>query len=224
MNPSELKKKTLIWTVVSFLMMGLLLFLPAGTVFYWQAWVYMAILFVPMLFAIGYLLKYDPVLLERRLRLKEKLVLQDRLIKWAYLIFGLFLVIPGLDQRYHWSKVAPAVVVPAEILVLAGYILCLWVFKENPYASRIVEVMPEQKVVTTGLYALVRHPMYLGALVMYVFTPLALGSYWALLLIPFLTIFLVLRILDEEKLLLRQLRGYWEYTQKTRYRLIPGIW
>ena len=204
--------------------MGVVLFLPAGRVFYWQAWVYMAILFVPMIFALRFMLKYEPELLERRMKMKEKVPLQARLIKLSYLYFGLVFIIPGLDQRYQWSAVPPAVVVLAEVMVFAGYMLCLLVFKENPYASRIIEVAPDQEVVTTGLYALVRHPMYLAALLMYLFTPLALGSYWALLVIPLLVVFLVVRMLNEEKLLLRELKGYPEYTQKTRYRLIPGIW
>lgn len=224
MNPSELKRKAMGWYVVAVLIMGVVLFLPAGTLFYWQAWVYMAILFVPMIFALEYMLKYEPELLERRMRMKEKVTLQARLIKLSYLYVGLVFIIPGLDKRYQWSAVPLAVVVLAEVMVFAGYILCLWVFKENPYASRVIEVEPGQEVVTTGLYTRVRHPMYLAALLMYLFTPLALGSYWALLATPLLVVFLAVRIINEEKLLLRELKGYPEYTQKTRYRLIPGIW
>lgn len=224
MTSSELKRKTALWCVVSFLFIVLLLFLPAGTLIYWQAWVYIAILFVPMIFAIGYMLKYQPELLERRLKLKEKDKVQARLVKFGFLFFGLYFIIPGLDKRYQWSAVPFVVVVLAEVLVFAGYIACLWVFKKNPYASRIIEVVPDQEVITSGPYALVRHPMYLAALIMYLFTPLALGSYWALLITPLLLAFLAVRIHNEEKLLLRELKGYPEYTQKTRFRLIPGIW
>ncbi len=209
---------------MALLITAAVLFLPAGTLVYWQGWVYLAILFAPMIFAMRYLFKYEPELLERRMRLKEKEPKQAKLMKFSTLFFLFFFIISALDRRYQWSAVPLIVVVAAEIMVLAGYLLCLLVFKKNPYASRIIEVVPDQEVVTTGLYARVRHPMYLGVLLLYFFTPLALGSAWAMLLTPLLLVFLVVRILGEEELLMRKLKGYPEYTQKTRYRLIPGVW
>jgi protein-S-isoprenylcysteine O-methyltransferase Ste14 len=199
-------------------------FWPAGTFWYWQAWAYMAILFIPMLGAFAYLIRKDPELLERRMRAKEK----ERQQKTITSVGSLFLLgtylLPGFDRRYGWSSVPAVVALSADILVLAGYGLFLRVLKENRYASRIVEVEKKQKVITTGPYAMVRHPMYVAVMIMFVFTPLALGSYWAVLPALLVILVLVARILNEEKVLLAELPGYREYMQRVKYRLIPGIW
>lgn len=167
--------------------MSLLFFIPAGTWSYWQAWMFMGTLLLVATINILYLLKNDPALLERRMRMRER---------------------EGQQRK----------------IVVAGFLFVLWVFKTNTYTSRIVEVEAGQKVISNGPYVIVRHPMYVGAFLVYAASPLALGSYWAVL--PGLMILpvLIFRILDEEKLLLRDLPGYREYTQKVTYRLLPGIW
>ena len=221
---SELKKKVFFRFIMVPIFMGLMLFLPAGSLDYWQAWIYCGVLFIPMFFVVFYFLKKDPALLERRMRMREKEEKQKTIIKFAYIFFFIGFIIPGLDYRYHWSNVPVLLVIAANAMVLSGYIFVFFVLRENSYASRIIEVEKGQKVITTGLYAIVRHPMYLGVLIMYLFTPLALGSYWALIFFLPLLPLIVLRLLNEEEVLLRELAGYKEYCRKTRYRLFPFIW
>jgi len=207
-----------------FLGLGLILFVPAGTLDYWEAWVYCAVLLVPFLFVLTYLLRKDPELLVRRLRLNERESAQKRIIRASSLIFFTGFLIPGLDHRYSWSDIPVDAVLAADVLVILGYALVFLVFKENPFASRVVEVEQGQSVISTGPYALVRHPMYLGTIIMWLATPLALGSFWALPVFLIMPIILVYRIMNEEEVLLRELPGYREYTHKVKYRLIPGIW
>ncbi len=204
--------------------MGLMLFLPAGSLDYWQAWIYCGVLFIPMSFVVFYFLKKDPELLERRMRIRETEEKQKTIQIFGSIIFFIGFIVSGLDHRYHWSNVPVLLVIVANAIVLSGYILVFFVLRENSYASRIIEVEKGQKVITTGPYAIVRHPMYLGVLLMYLSTPLALGSYWALIFFLPLLPLIVARLLNEEEVLLRELPGYKEYCQKTRYRLIPFIW
>jgi protein-S-isoprenylcysteine O-methyltransferase Ste14 len=185
---------------------------------------YLATFFIPMLLATNYFLKRSPELLERRLRLKEKVSRQKIIMGLAYVYFVITFVTPGLDRRYAWSSVPAAVSIIADAFVLAAYLVIMVALKENKYASRIIEVEKGQEVITTGLYSVVRHPMYLGAMIMYILSPLALGSYWAMIPASLVIVILALRILNEEELLLKELSGYREYAKKTRYRLIPGIW
>lgn len=220
----KLRKKIALLVPAVFLGLGLIFFVPAGTLDYWEAWVYCAVLLVPFVFVLTYLLRKDPELLARRIRLNEKEPAQRRIIRASSLIFFTGFLIPGLDHRFGWSDIPVEAVLAANILVILGYVLVFLVFKENPFASRVVEVEPDQRVISTGPYALVRHPMYLGTSIMWLATPIALGSYWALPVFLFLPIVLVYRIMNEEEVLLRELPGYREYTQKVRYRLIPGIW
>jgi len=204
--------------------MGLMLFLPAGSLDYWQAWIYCGVLFIPMSVVVFYFFKYDPELLERRMRMREKDEKQKTIQIFGIIIFFSGFIMCGLDYRYHWSNMPVYLVIAANAIVLSGYIFVFLVLRENSYASRIIEVEKGQKVITTGPYAIVRHPMYLGVLVMYLFTPLALGSYWAVIFFLPLLPLLVSRLLNEEEKLLRELPGYKEYCQKTRYHLIPFIW
>jgi protein-S-isoprenylcysteine O-methyltransferase Ste14 len=210
--------------ILVFPVLGLMFFLPAWTLNYWQAWVYIFIVAVPAIFLGLYLYKHDRALLERRMRMKERLRGQKIIVAASSLFFLATFLIPGFDFRFHWSQVPVAVIILADILVLAGYLIVALVFKANTYASRIIEVEKGQKVITTGPYAIVRHPMYVGVLVFYIFSPLALGSYWAV--IPALCIvpFIIARIRGEEKEMLENLEGYRDYTARTRYRLLPGIW
>jgi protein-S-isoprenylcysteine O-methyltransferase Ste14 len=220
----KLRKKIVVLVPAVFLGLCLIFFVPAGTLDYWEAWVYIAVLLVPFLFVLTYLLRKDPELLVRRIRFNEKESAQKRIIRVSGLIFLAGFLIPGLDHRYGWSDVPVEAVLAADILVIVGYALVFLVFRENPFASRVVEVEQDQNVISTGPYALVRHPMYLGTSIMWLATPVALGSYWALPIFLILPIVLVYRIMNEEEVLLRELPGYRKYTQKVRYRLIPGIW
>jgi len=224
LSQNELKKMAWLRLLVAISLLSAMFFLPAGTFAYWEAWGYLAVLFIPVLFVLNYLLKNDPELLERRMRMKEKEKRQKLIIKVSYIYFLLMFLLPGFDKRFGWSNVPVGVVVIADILVLLGYGMFFLVLRENRYASRTIEVVQEQKVIRSGPYAIVRHPMYLGLLLMYTFSPLALGSYWAMIPSMMMIPLLVARVWDEERLLLKDLVGYKEYTQETKYRLIPGVW
>jgi protein-S-isoprenylcysteine O-methyltransferase Ste14 len=206
------------------IVLGACFFLPAWTLNYWQAWLYLAVIFAPLLFVIIYFFKNNPDFLVRRMNTKEKVTEQKWIVGLSSIPLILTFILPGFDVRLGWSKVPVWLVLVAAFLVFAGYVLVILVFRENNFASRVVEVTEGQKVIDTGPYAFVRHPMYLGAVVMYTLSPLALGSAWgvipALLMIPVL----VFRIISEEKLLTADLPGYVEYKQKVHYRLFPGIW
>jgi len=203
---------------------GLLTILPAGTFYFWQVYVYFSILAIPMIFVLFYFLKNDPQFLERRTRAKEKEKTQIILQITFSLIFLSGFIVSGLDKRFGWSSIPFYIVLIADVVILLGYLIIFFVFKQNSYASRVVEVENKQKVVSTGLYSIVRHPMYVGVLIMFIPVPIALGSYWGLIPMATISVALILRILNEETVLLRELPGYKEYCQKTKYRLIPFIW
>ena len=211
-------------TLLFLIVMLAMFFLPAGHLAYWEAWVYLAIIFVSMLAFSIYFLKNDPELLERRMRSNEKETEQRLIVGIMTVCFFFTFLIPGFDQRFGWSGVPIVVVMIADMVVLLGYGFVFLVLKENSYASRIIEVEKDQQVISSGPYAMVRHPMYLGVALMLLFTPLALGSYWAIIPAILMIFVLVPRILNEEKVLERDLDGYREYMHKVRYRLIPGIW
>jgi protein-S-isoprenylcysteine O-methyltransferase Ste14 len=203
---------------------GFFTLLPAGTLNYWQVYLYFAVIIIPMLFVLRYFLKHDPKFLERRTRGREK-VKEQKLIQMLNLpVFIAAFIVPGLDKRFGWSEIPSEVVFVTDAVILCGYLFIFLVFRENSYASRIIEIDREQKVITTGPYTIVRHPMYLGVLIMYLPTPIALGSYWGLIPMVLLPLTLVLRIINEEKVLRENLAGYKEYCLKTNYRLIPYIW
>lgn len=201
-----------------------LLFIPAGSFLYWQAWVYFSVIFFPMFYILLYLLKRDPELLERRLRSKEKVKEQKTIVRLFSLLFLIGFLIPGLDYRFGWSHVSVPIVIIANISVFTGYMIFFSTMKANSYASRIIEVEKEQTVISSGPYAIVRHPMYAGWLLMIIATPVALGSYWALLVFMLFTILLIQRIVNEEKVLLKELPGYEEYCRNVKYRLAPYVW
>jgi protein-S-isoprenylcysteine O-methyltransferase Ste14 len=220
----DLVKKMIIRFSFVPLFIGVFTLLPAGTFNYWQVYLYFSVIVIPMIFVLFYFLKRDPKFLERRAKGTEK-VKEQKLIQLINLpIFISAFIVPGLDRRFGWSDVPVEVIIITNIVILGGYLIIFNVFKQNSYASRIIETDTEQKVITTGLYGVVRHPMYIGVLIMYLPTPLALGSYWGLIPMALLPVALVFRILNEEKVLRENLEGYQEYCLKTRYRLIPYIW
>jgi protein-S-isoprenylcysteine O-methyltransferase Ste14 len=221
---AELRRRAYEAFIAAFLVMAAMFFLPAGTFDYWEAWTYLAVLFIPSFLAVNFMLIKEPDLLRRRMQFREKEPEQKLIIRFSYLFFFLAFLIPGFDRRYGWSNVPVLLVFLADFVVILGYGVVFLAFKENPYASRIIEVTTDQAVISTGPYAIVRHPMYLGALLLYISSPLALGSYWAIIPMLFIIPTLAARILNEESVLLRDLAGYREYMLETRYRLIPGVW
>jgi protein-S-isoprenylcysteine O-methyltransferase Ste14 len=207
--------------------MGLLLFVPAGTVRYWPAWGYLAIFFTASVATTLYLLRNDRALLERRMKggpAAERRPVQRLIMLATSVGFAGLLVVPALDCRFGWSRVPLPLVVAGDVLVAVGFSLIARVYRENTFTSATIEVVEDQKVVSTGPYAIVRHPMYASALLYLVGTPLALGSYWGLVPFAVLLPFLLWRLFDEETLLTEKLRDYDEYRRRVRYRLVPGIW
>jgi protein-S-isoprenylcysteine O-methyltransferase Ste14 len=222
--PANLAKAIVLRLLMGIPIMALIIILPAGSWDYWQGWMYLLTLFVPMFFVFGYLLKNDPALLERRMRMREKEAAQRKIIALSYVYFLAAFIIPGLDVRFGWSDVPPLASIVANAFVFAGYMGFVWVLATNSFLSRTVEVDADQKVISSGPYAIVRHPMYTAVSVMYIASPLALGSYWAMLPAVLIVPLLVARIRNEEQVLRRELAGYEEYTNTVRFRLAPGIW
>lgn len=207
--------------------MGLLLFVPAGTLSYWQAWVYLGIFFGASALTTAFLIRRDPALLERRMRggpTAEKRSIERIIMVFTSVGFIALLVVPALDYRFQWSNVPQGAVVAGDVLVIVGFYFIFLVYRENTFTSATIEVAPGQTVISTGPYAIVRHPMYASALLYLVGTPLALGSYWGLVPLVAMMPFLIWRLFDEEQLLAETLPGYVDYQNKVRYRLVPGIW
>jgi protein-S-isoprenylcysteine O-methyltransferase Ste14 len=204
-----------------------LLFIPAGTLDYWQAWIFLAVFFAPSLAVTLYLMKEDPKLLERRMRggpRAEKEPAQKIIMSVAWVGFIGLVVVPALDHRFAWSQMPAYMVLIGDALVLLGWLAIFFVFKENTFTSATVELAPDQKVVSTGPYAFVRHPMYTGGLAMFMGMPLALGSWWGTLAMAVIVPVIIWRLLDEEKFLAKNLSGYIDYRRKVRHRLIPLVW
>ena len=233
MNPrkavhrSHLARRTIAGFAKLIVGLGIFLFLPAWTLNFWQAWVYLFLFTVSAALITGYLWVKDPQLLERRMSAgpgAEKEGRQKVIQILASLAFACLLVLPSLDYRFSWSKVPLFGVVAGDLLVALGFYIIFNVFRENTFASAVIETAPQQKVISTGPYAIVRHPMYSGALIMLFGTPLALGSWWGL--IPFAAITFVIRwrLLQEEKFLTGSLAGYSEYCREVPHRLVPYFW
>lgn len=210
--------------IISIIFIAAVLFLPAGSLSFWEAWFYCSIVFIPMFFVMIYFLIKDPAFIERRLNFKEKEKEQKLIIKIGNILFLSGFLIPGFDYRYNWSEVNQTTVLIFGALALIGYIIVIITFMANSYASRVVEVVDGQKIITTGIYSIIRHPMYLGVLIMYLSTPFVLGSLWSLIPFSLIIPILILRILNEEKVLKSELPGYIEYCSRTRKRLIPYLW
>ena len=229
MSNNKLSQSELIKKIFArfFLFIGFMLvmfFVPAGTLAYWEAWVYLIAILICMFSFLIYFLKNDPELLERRMRTQEKETEQKWIVKCLFLACLFTVLLPGFDRRFEWSHVPVQVVILADIIVLLGYSIIFLTMRENSYASRIIEVEKGQEVISSGPYAIIRHPMYLGSTLLFLLTPLALGSYWAIIPAVFIIPILMARIRNEEQILEKELEGYQEYMQKIKYRLIPGIW
>lgn len=204
-----------------------LLFLPAGTLDYWQAWIFIAVFFGSALAISIYVMRNDPKLLERRVHAgprAEKQRRQKVIQALASIMFIAAIVFPAIDHRFGWSLAPPFVAVAGDALVALGFLIVFLVFKENTFASATIEVNRGQQVISTGPYARVRHPMYLGGFFIFAGVPLALGSWWGLFALVPSTAVVVWRLLEEEKFLAKNLPGYSEYRTKVRYRLVPLIW
>jgi len=219
--------KTLITTVIGLIILGGLLFVPAGTFAYWPGWAFVVV-FTVMTQTIGlYLYFKDPALLARRMKAgptKETRPLQRVLIAITFIAFLAVVVVSALDWRLGWSNAPLWVIVLGDLLVVLGLYVTLLVVQQNTFAGSTIEISEGQKVISTGLYGLVRHPMYLGALILTAGVPLALGSYWGLVIVVVVLPVLALRIVDEEKMLVGELQGYSNYRQTVRFRLVPGLW
>jgi protein-S-isoprenylcysteine O-methyltransferase Ste14 len=224
---SPLHRKAFLSLLVLFLAMAALLFIPAGTFHYWQAWTFLAVFFAWSLATTLYLVKKDRGLLERRMRggpTAEKETSQKIIMVLTSLGFICLMVLPALDHRFGWSHMSAYTALAGEGLVAVGWIAIFFVFRENTFSSATIELAPDQTVISTGPYALVRHPMYAGGLVMLFGMPIALGSWWGVLVVAAIMPALLWRLFDEERFLARNLPGYVAYQNKVRYRLIPRIW
>jgi protein-S-isoprenylcysteine O-methyltransferase Ste14 len=220
----SLKSRLALRLPIGMVVIGALLFIPAGSFRFWQGWVYILIMYVPGLLAFAYFYKHDPQLIERRMLFKEKVREQKRIMTLVYITWLIAFVLPGLDHRFGWSHQPLGITIFSQALVLGGFVITFWVMKVNRFAARTIQVEPGQEVISSGPYRIVRHPMYLGGSVMFLFTPLALGSYFALPAFALLIPVIVLRLLNEEKVLRQDLPGYSEYCLHTRFRLVPLVW
>ena len=226
-SPSKLAGQVLLWTLGEVVILAALLFIPAWTIRYWQAWVFIVV-FVVSTNAMGiYVALTDPALLERRRKAgptKEQRPAQRVIVSLELVSFNAILVVSALDHRLGWSHVPPIVSVIGDVLVALGLYLVLLTFRANTYGGSSVEVVEGQTVISTGPYAIVRHPMYVGAVIMAAGTPVALGSWWGLLVVLGAIPVLAWRIQDEESLLRSDLAGYIDYARQVRYRLVPFVW
>ncbi len=226
-KPSDLNRKAGAGLATLLIILAAFLFLPAGTLNYWQGWVFLAVFFSAALAISAYLMKNNPTLLERRLnagpgaeREKSQKIIQIL----AWIVFAAAIIFPAIDHRLAWSAVPPLVSIAGDSLVALGYWIVFLVFRENTFSSATIEVQSGQTVVSSGPYALVRHPMYAGALLLLLGVPLALGSWWGLFTVVPIALVLAWRLLAEEQFLSTNLPGYSEYRSHVRYRLVPWVW
>ena len=223
----DLRRRALVSLLRFTVVLAVMIFLPAWSLTYWQGWLFWLNFIACMIVMTLYFLTHDPALVGRRMSAgptAEKEASQKRIQLFASIIVCALFVVPALDHHFGWSTVPAWVVILGNVLVIAGFWMMFVVFRENSFASAIIEVDAEQRVISTGPYALVRHPMYSGALVMFTGVPLALGSWWGLLLIIPLLAILIVRLLDEERYLLKNLPGYEDYSRNVPHRLVPGVW
>ena len=216
---------TYLSVAIFFALLFLAIFLPAGRLNFWNGWLYWLVFCIPTFMITAYFLQNDPALIERRIRPAEtrpaQIVGQSMA---AILFFGGIIILPSLDYRFEWSFVPPWISMLGAVVVFGGFVIVFIVFKSNTFASRSIEHMEGQQVIFTGLYSIVRHPMYSGAILIIFATPVVLGSVLGLIPAVLLFFIIVLRIHDEEKMLKTELIGYKEYCEKVRFRLIPYVW
>jgi len=225
----SLISKVFLRLLLGLLLIIALIFIPAGTLNFWQGWALIAIGFIPSSLAYFYFYKRDPELVARRMQTREKVGEQKLLIQVSKPLFFLIFLLPSLDYRFGWTRNhLRAVPLWLELLALAlflcGFFTVVWVMSVNSFASRTIGVEPGQQVISTGPYAVVRHPMYSGSILMWLSTPLALGSFFGLFAFVLLVPFYALRLLNEEKVLRQELPGYCDYCARMRYRLVPFLW
>jgi protein-S-isoprenylcysteine O-methyltransferase Ste14 len=206
------------------LIMGAILFIPAGTLDFWEGWLFFSALFIPMFFVFIYMIRHERRLLEKRLNVRERRKQQGLIQLFNTISFFASMMVAGFDRRYGWSNVPFWLVIASDATMLTGYYFFIKTMLHNAYASRVIEVQKGQKVIDTGPYAVVRHPMYAAGIFMYMFIPVALGSFWAMIPLLLIPVMLIFRLLDEEKAMIKGLKGYKRYMKKVKYRLIPGIW
>jgi protein-S-isoprenylcysteine O-methyltransferase Ste14 len=210
-----------------FVVLAVLLFLPASPDHFWQAWVFLAVFWIPSLAITLYLMKKDPELLARRMSsgpTAEKEPAQKIIMLLVSVGFIALIVVPALDHRFGWSHMSAGLVLAGDLLILLGWLAIFFVFRANTYAAATIQLAPGQTIISTGPYALVRHPMYAGGLLMLVGMPIALGSWWGLLVILAMMPVLIWRLFEEEKFLVRNLAGYVAYQRNVPYRMIPLVW
>lgn len=220
----KLLLEALIKFACGLVLVGMLIFLPAGTIAFPCGWLLMGLLFIPMLIAGFVMLYQSPEFLKKRLDAKEKKGTQKGVVAFSGLMFFAGFVVAGLDFRFGWSVMPLWVIVTASVLFLTAYALYAEVMRENAYLSRTIRVEEGQRVVDTGMYAIVRHPMYAVTILLFLMIPLVLGSWYALIIFGFYPAIIIVRLKDEEALLTKDLPGYAEYKQKVKHRIIPFIW
>lgn len=224
----SMNKKLFLQAIIKFLsgflLVGLLVFLPAGTFSFFQGWLFIGILFVPMFIAGIVMMAKNPKLLESRLNAKEKQADQSLVVKLSGLMFLVGFIVAGLDFRFGWFPLPKGVSVGAAVVFLIAYVLYAEVLRENTYLSRTIEVQENQKVIDTGLYGIVRHPMYFATVLLFLVMPLVLGSLISFVVFLAYPFIIAKRIKGEEQFLERELAGYKEYKEKVKYRLIPFVW
>ncbi len=225
----SLKSRLVLRSFLGLIFAAAMLFVPAGSLRFWQGWTFMALVFIPVISFFVYFYNHDPQLIERRLQRKEKIREQRLLIGFLGPVFFAAFLLPGLDYRFGWSRTSLGAVplwltLLAQVLILAGLLIVFWVLKVNSFAARTIQVEAGQRVISSGPYRMVRHPMYAGSIVMWLSMPLALGSYVAWPAFALLVPFYVFRLLNEEEVLRQELPGYTEYCLRTRHRLVPFVW
>jgi protein-S-isoprenylcysteine O-methyltransferase Ste14 len=224
---TALEKKAYGSLLMLFLVVAALLFIPAWTLDYWQAWTFLVVYFASSLAITLDLIKRDPDLLQRRMSggpFAESKMTQKVIMSFTSTGFIGLIVVPALDHRFAWSHMPPQMAVAGDVLVAAGFLGIACVFRENTFTSATIELAPDQRVISTGPYALVRHPMYASALIMLLGIPIALGSWWGMIIVAAMLPMIIWRLIDEEKLLANELPGYSEYRKKVPYRLLPLVW
>jgi protein-S-isoprenylcysteine O-methyltransferase Ste14 len=222
-----LKFKTLSRIIIFTIILGLLIFVPSWTIFYWQGWIFYFVVSICLFIMTLYFLKHDPALMESRVNIgpkAEKKIFQKILLSFFIVLLMGLVLLSALDHRFHLSKIPDAFIIISNFIILIGFYILYRVFKENSFASATIDLAKEQKVIATGPYSIVRHPMYSGAFLLFMFTPIALDSFFGIILSVLIAVIGVFRIIDEEKFLNINLSGYPDYCKKIKYRLIPFIW